>query len=41
MQESLIHRTAEDIKEVIDNTVEVSRVKEVNENSMEATLAHS
>ena len=41
MQESLIHRTAEDIKEVIDNTVEVSRVKEVNEISMEATLAHS
>ena len=36
-----IHRTAEDIKEVIDNTVEVSRVKEVNEISMEATLAHS
>ena len=41
MQESLIHKTAEDIKEVIDNTVEVSRVKEVNEISMEATLAHS
>ena len=28
MQESRIHWTAEDIKEVIDNTIEVSRFKE-------------
>ena len=28
MQESRIYRTAEDIKEVIDNTIEVSRFKE-------------